>query len=129
MQVFTPYNQHIVFKYSTLYSTYHGTCMFATRDIHRVSHAAGLGIHFIELPDVRMDSNDENDGKPSVFKLMNKSKGAVEHALRTLLSDSFQHSRLYYFLFICFISLTHAPPSNNGSGDERFKHTYSVFFA
>lgn len=50
--------------------------------------ASGLGIHFIELPDVQMDLKDENDGKPSVFKLMNKSRGAVGHALRTLLSDS-----------------------------------------
>lgn len=49
--------------------------------------SSGLGIRFIELPEVKMDSKDENDGKPSIFELMNKSKGAVEHALRTLLSD------------------------------------------
>jgi len=35
-----------------------------------------------------MDYEDEHDAVPMIFKSMNKSKGAVEHALRTLLSDS-----------------------------------------
>jgi hypothetical protein len=50
--------------------------------------SSGLDIRFIELPEIKMDSEDEHDAVPLIFKLMNKSKGAVEHALRTLLSNS-----------------------------------------
>jgi hydroquinone glucosyltransferase len=51
--------------------------------------SSGLGIRFIELPEVEMDSEDVS-GHPlvSIFNFLEKSKGSVEHVLRTLLSDS-----------------------------------------
>lgn len=52
--------------------------------------SSGLGIRFIELPaDVQMDFEEKN-AHPivSIFKLVDKSRGLVEHALRTLLNDS-----------------------------------------
>lgn len=51
---------------------------------------SGLGIRFIELPaDVQMDF-EETNAHPivSIFKLVDKSRGLVEHTLRTLLNDS-----------------------------------------
>lgn len=52
--------------------------------------SSGLSIRFIELPaEAPMDSEEKNVHPIiSMFKLVDKSKGLVGHALRTLLSDS-----------------------------------------
>jgi hypothetical protein len=51
--------------------------------------SSGLGICFIELPKMEMDS-EEKKAHPLelIFKLMENSTGLVENDLRTLLSDS-----------------------------------------
>nr|ABK25443.1 unknown [Picea sitchensis] len=51
--------------------------------------SSGLSIRFIELPEVELDS-EEKKAHPLVliFKVLEKTTGSVENALRTLLSDS-----------------------------------------
>lgn len=51
--------------------------------------SSGLNIRFIELPEVELDSEEKKlHPLTLIFKVMEKCKGLVEDALRTLLKDS-----------------------------------------